>query len=130
MKNLCIAVAASILAGCAATSGLLRMVADGKAYAGTYDKRTSSMDVNIDGRLYKGTYVLDSTRSVGSGFATNGQSTASAFGGGSTTSSNARAVLVSADNQVLRCQFAAGKNEAVGSCVDAGGKAYDLVAGQ
>lgn len=130
MKQLAFAALAIVLAGCAATSGPLRMLADGKAYTGSYDKRTSSMDVNIDGRVYKGTYALDSTRSVGAGFATNGQSTASGFGGGSTVSSNARAVLVSADNQVLRCQFAAGAQEAVGDCVDGAGRKYDLIAGQ
>ncbi|MDM0065300.1 hypothetical protein [Variovorax sp. J31P207] len=99
MRSVLAIALAIVLGACAATSGPLRMVADGKSYTGTYDKRTSTMDVNIEGRLFKGTYVLDSTRSVGAGFATNGQSTASAFGGGSTTSSNARAVLVSADNR-------------------------------
>jgi hypothetical protein len=102
------------------------MVADGKAYDGSYDKRTKAMDVNIEGQLYKGTFVLDASRAVGSSFAGG----AVAFGSASSTTSNARALLVAADNRVLRCQFAAGVHEAVGVCVDASGKSYDLIAGE
>lgn len=81
------------------------MVADGKSYRGSYDKRASSMSVNIKGRECKGNYMLDSARSLGSGFAASGTTTVVGLGGGTTQSSNARATLVSADNQVLRCQF-------------------------
>lgn len=126
MKLISFVAGAVILAGCASMTGQLRMVADSKAYTGSYDKRTRAMDVNIEGQVYRGTFVLDSTQTAGSAYVGGGL----AFGSSSSATSNARALLVSPDNSVLRCQFAAGVNEAVGVCVDGVGKSYDLIAGQ
>ena len=111
------------LAGC---GGSLRLIADGRAHNGSFNKVTKSMQVTIDGRLYKGPYVLDAVRGVGSAFSSSGQFVTSS---GTAMSSNARALLVSDDNQVLRCQFAAGMLEALGVCVDGTGKSYDMIAG-
>ena len=112
------------LAGC---GGSLRLIADGRAHNGSFNKVTKSMQVTIDGRVYKGPYVLDAVRGFGSAFSSSsGQFVTSS---GTAMSSNARALLVSDDNQVRRCQFAAGMLEAVGVCVDGAGKSYDMIAG-
>lgn len=126
MKRLLTMVFCIALAGCA---GTVKYVSDGKVHQGTFNKVGKSMTATIDGRLYRGNYVLGQTSSFGTGFASSGGATASGFGTRTTTNNNARATLLSDDGKILRCEFVAGFMEASGLCTDSDGRQYDMLAG-
>ena len=113
----------SLLAGC---GGNVRLLADGKSYQGKFDAVSKSLDVTIDGKRYAGTYITNAATSAGGFFAGRKYiSTTTAVG-----ASEGRAILIADDQQTLRCEFAVQGMSAQGSCQDATGKVYDLIAGQ
>ena len=113
----------SLLSACGGTVALL---ADGKAHRGKFDAVSKSLDVAIDGKRYVGTYITNAATSAGGFFAGRTYiNTTSAV-----SASEGRAILVADDKQTLRCKFAVQGMSAQGSCQDAAGEVYDMIAGQ
>lgn len=116
----------ALLSGCA---GTVNYVGGGQVYKGTFNKVGRTMTAVIDGRTYRGSYVLQRTVGFGVGTAFSGGTIATGFGSTSSTSNNARATLISDDGKALRCEFMAGFMEASGICQDTDGRTYDMMAG-
>jgi hypothetical protein len=120
---LLVTIFSGLLAGC---GGTVTLLADGKAHRGKFDAVAKSLDVTIDGKRYVGTYITNAATSAGGFFAGKKYiSTTSSVG-----ASEGRAILVADDQQTLRCEFAVQGMSAQGSCQDAAGKVYDMIAGQ
>lgn len=119
-KAVLIAALALALAGCA---GNVKLISEGKVYQGKYESVTKTMEADIDGVAYKGTYVTD-TSTTGGGFYSKGKWVSMSTTTGGTAG---RALLTSADNKVLRCEFMVGSMSAQGTCQDSNGRTYDLV---
>lgn len=121
-----IALLAALLAGCA---GTVRLIGDGKVHHGTLNTGDKSMQVVVDGEVYKGNWVM-------------GQTTANSFGVvsyagrkpvyGSTTatvdSNQGRVLLVSPSNKTIKCDLLSSGMRAQGQCVDSLGRQFDLIA--
>lgn len=125
MRKTFVAAVSCLLLG--ACSGNLKLVEDGKVHSGTYDQLSKSLQFNIDGVLYQGTYVQGGAVGVGTAFsgtrATTGVMTLSDGSG--------QALLTSPDGKVLRCVFGsvvAWRGQ--GQCQNNQGKVYDLLIGQ
>lgn len=126
MKNriwfACIAVL--LATGCA---GNLKLLEDGKVHTGKYDQLSKSIEISIDGVLYKGTYAQNAS----AGFGTVVAGTQVATGVMSMTDGSGQALLVSPEGKVLRCRFGsvvAWRGQ--GQCQNNDGKLYDLLIGQ
>lgn len=120
MKIIVAALAALALAGC---GGSLMLVNSGKAYPGKFDAVSKTIEVDVDGKLYKGNYVTNAsfaTASTNMGLKT---ATSTITSGGNTGS----ALLMGSDNSVIRCQFNYQGMSAVGVCQDSAGRMFDMV---
>lgn len=92
--------------------------------------------INLNGQLYKGTYVYDgmkviNTTSSGSATAYGSSGTATAYGSGHSStyipgSGNGR-VLATSGNNSIRCDFNYSQGSGIGYCKDNFGKEYDLL---
>ena len=112
------------IAGCA---GNLKLIEDGKIHYGSYDQLSKTLQVSINGVLYKGTYSQGVSLSTG-GVAVGSQI---ATGFSTTTDGSGQALLLSPDGKVLRCRFGsvvAWRGQ--GQCTSNDGRLYDLLIGQ
>jgi hypothetical protein len=128
-----LAISAALLTGCA---GNIRLLSEGKSYAGTYNTGTKAMNVDVEGIIYTGSYVLGQTFGI-----SNSQAFATATGGHrpmfvnatgfsttSTTSNQGRALLVGSNNKTIRCDIMVSRMSGQGLCQDSDGRVYDLIA--
>lgn len=120
MKKTCVILSVLVLSAC---GGNLVLVADGKAYPGKFDAMTKSIELNIDGKVFAGNYVTNSSIATGGGMVgTKWISTTSATNG-----TQGRAMLIASDNSTMKCEFAYEGMSAQGVCQDSTGKAYDFM---
>lgn len=116
--------AALFLAGC---TGNLKLVEDGKLHPGTYDQVSKTLQIDIDGVPYKGTFVQGATAGFGTSFSGAKVTTGSMV----MTDGSGQALLTSPTGKVLRCVFGsvvAWRGQ--GQCRNNEGKVYDLLIGQ
>ena len=111
------------LAGCA---GTLTLLADGEVHHGHFNSISKSVDVNINGRNYTGTFF----QGVSIGFGTAFSGVHSATGTTIGSSGSGSAILTSADGKVLQCVFNAAFGQGQGQCQDGTGRVYALLIGQ
>lgn len=123
MKALIVAMAVLVLTAC---SGWVKLLEEGKAHSGKYDSMNKSLEVSINGTLYSGNYVLNSSASYGGIFTGTRYVPINSYTGGNM----GRAILTSPDGKVLRCEFMVQGSAAQGACSDNNGKHFDLIAGQ
>lgn len=109
-----------------ACGGTVTLLADGKAHRGKFDALAKSLEVTIDGKRYVGNYVTNAGSSAGGFFL----GTKYVANNSVSSATQGRAILVSNDNQTLRCEFAVQGMSAQGACQDSSGKFYDMIAGQ
>lgn len=118
------------LTGCA---GNLRLLEDGKTHAGTWNAATKTLEVNVDGRQYSGTFSQNATVGFSNSFASASSGTRTAYGSGFGTSvasnGSGQAVLTSADGKVIQCVFQAAMGRGQGQCQGMDGRNFVLVIG-
>lgn len=118
------------LAGCA---GSLKLLEDGKSHAGTWNAATKTLEVNVDGRQYSGTFSQNASVGFNNSFAAASSGTRTAYGSGfgTTIASNGsgQAVLTSADGKVIQCIFLAAMGRGQGQCEGLDGRRFILVIG-
>lgn len=118
--------AASIafLLGCA---GNIKLVEDGKVHPGRYDQLSKTLEINVDGVIYRGSFVQG--MSAGFGVVTTG----GRVGTGTVLAADGsgQALLTSPEGKVLRCVFGpivAWRGQ--GQCQTNEGRIFDLLIGQ
>jgi len=130
MKRTLILAAAIALTGCA---GNLKLLEEGKAHSGTWNAATKTIEVNIEGRQYSGTFSQNASVGFNNSFASASSGTRTAYGSGfgTTIASNGsgQAVLTSADGKVIQCIFQAAMGRGQGQCQGMDGRSYVLVIG-
>lgn len=118
------------LTGCA---GNLRLLEEGKSHPGTWNAASKTMDVNIDGRRYEGSFSQNVTVGFGQSFGTAFSGGRTAFGSGFGTSfasnGSGQAVMTSADGKAIQCMFQAQMGRGSGQCEGMDGRRYILVIG-
>ena len=97
-QNTLAALAVAQLMGCA---GNLKLVEDGKVHSGRYDQLSKSVEINVDGVLYRGSFV----QGMSAGFGTVVTGTRVGTGTMVTTDGSGQALLTSPEGKVLRCVF-------------------------
>lgn len=113
-----------LVAGCA---GNVKLVEEGKIHHGRYDQLSKTLEINIDGMLYRGSF----SQNMSSGFGTVFSGTRVATGAMMMTDGSGQALLLSPEGKVLRCSFGsvvAWRGQ--GQCQNNQGKVYDLLIGQ
>ena len=114
---------AATVGGCA---GNLRLLEDGKVHVGRYDQLSRTLEINIDGVIYSGTFVQGVTSAVGVSMV--GARTVPTIGVG--TDGGGQALLTSPQGKILRCQFGPVVGwRGQGQCQSNDGKVYDLLIG-
>lgn len=116
--------AALFLTGC---TGNLKLVEDGKIHSGTYDQISKTLQIDINGVPYKGSFV----QGAAAGFGTSFSGTRVTTGSMVMTDGSGQALLTSPTGKVLRCVFGsivAWRGQ--GQCQNNEGKVYDLLIGQ
>ncbi len=111
-----------ILAGCA---GNLRLLEEGKVHTGHWNSLTKSVDVNIDGVIYTGTF----SQNLGVGFGTAFSGMHTTTGTTFVSNGNGQAVLTSPDGKVIQCVFEAAFGRGQGQCEGLDGRRFVLVIG-
>ncbi len=109
------------LIGCA---GNLKLLEDGKVHQGRFQQGTNTVEVDIDGIRYSGTY----SQSLGVGFGTAMAGRSIISGSFITSDGSGQALMTSPTGRVLRCAF--GTVVAMrgqGMCENNDGKRYDLI---
>ncbi|MBV7539462.1 hypothetical protein [Acidovorax sp. sic0104] len=112
------------LAGC---TGHLKLVEDGKVHSGRYDQLSKSLEINVDGVLYRGSFV----QGVSAGFGTAMTGTRVGISTVMVTDGSGQALLTSPEGKVLRCVFGpvvAWRGQ--GQCQTNEGRLFDLLIGQ
>ena len=94
--------------------------------------------INLDGRVYTGTYTYDGGKTIisnayGTATAYSGKSSATAYGNYTNTSyvpgsGLGRLFAHSQDGKSLRCEFSYSEGSGIGVCEDNENNSYDLVA--
>ena len=123
-QNTLAALAVAQLMGCA---GNLKLVEDGKVHSGRYDQLSKSVEINVDGVLYRGSFV----QGMSAGFGTVVTGTRVGTGTMVTTDGSGQALLTSPEGKVLRCVFGsvvAWRGQ--GQCQTNDGRLFDLLIGQ
>ena len=134
MRYPAIAVAALLLAGCAATYDLALMPRDsGTIHRGTAVDDASGegpVSITIDAKTYTGTWVQTAPAPT-RGWVTGGLGWWGRGFGTTITIDNprgneAKALLTAADGSGLRCDFQSGQGRGIGVCRDDAGREYDV----
>lgn len=116
-----------LLAGCSYNVALYPRGA-GEIAAGTANTGSRTMEVNLRGETYKGSF--ERGQSVGIGFANAYGAGGSAFATGTGVSfSNQYTALLTSGRNTLRCEAMAENGHGNGVCVDGAGNVYDLKIG-
>lgn len=119
MKKTLIAIAATLLAGCA-TQQVATLLPRGDAPKGTgsFDHIHQVLTVEIEGQSYRGTPIRKTA-----------QTSTSIFMAGATTRTNEESALLIGPAGQVRCEFAwqEMKTQAVGVCTDHRNRTYDLL---
>ena len=115
-------VTCSILTGCA---GNLRLLEQGKSHPGNWNALTKTLEVNIDGTIYTGTFSQNLGVGFGTAFGGSGVATGIGFG----SNGGGQAVLTSPDGKVIECVFQAAFGRGQGECRGLDGRQYVLVIG-
>jgi len=124
VQNTFVALALAQLAGCA---GNLKLLEDGKVHSGRYDQLSKSVEINVDGVLYRGSFV----QGMSAGFGTVTTGTRVGTGTALTTDGSGQALLTSPEGKVLRCVFGSVVAwRAQGQCQTNDGRLFDLLIGQ
>lgn len=130
LAALSLAAAAVSLAGCA---GNLRLLEEGKSHPGTWNAASKTMEANVDGRQYSGSFSQNVTVGFGQSFGTafSGNRTAYGSGFGTSFASNGsgQAVMTSSDGKAIQCFFQAQMGRGSGQCEGLDGRRYVLVIG-
>lgn len=124
IRHTAVALTLGYLSGC---TGTLKLLEDGKAHAGSYDQLSKSIEVDIDGVIYRGSYVQGAT--AGFGTVTTGLRTSS--GTMIAMDGSGQALLTSPEGKILRCVFGsvvAWRGQ--GQCQTNDGRLFDLLIGQ
>lgn len=114
--------AALMLSGCALN---VRLLEDGKSYAGSFNVASRSMEVVIDGDLYTGPL----SRGMAAGITTGFSGTRMFTGTTIMASDQFQALLTNSAGKVLRCQFQSALGHGQGVCQNNEGRTFDLVQG-
>lgn len=109
------------LTGCA---GNIKLLEDGKVHQGHFQQGTNTVEVDVDGVRYSGTYSQSVSVGIGAGFAGRSAFTGTFLG----TDGGGQALMTSPTGKVLRCAF--GSVVAMrgqGACESNDGKRYDML---
>ena len=117
-----VAAALLLISGCASVGNVQLIDESGRAHAGTFNARTKQLAGTIDGKLYQGFYILDSEAMY---FHTRGPQGVSGVARGGRNVG--RAMLTSADGDVLDCGFTYSGLRAIGNCKGTNGERYQLI---
>jgi hypothetical protein len=117
-----------LLAGCA---GQLQLLENGRSHPGTWNSAAGTVEVNIDGVRYTGTY--SDPPPIGIGLGVGGGSWGGGFGGvgvsTGTGGGGGRALLRSPDGRVIECYFATSFGSGQGNCMGLDGRRFVMVIG-
>ena len=102
---------------------------DGRESTGTYDAIGKTLDVTVNGKLYRGSYITNAGTGVGS-FQTYGAKPTYGTTQTYASGSSGRAILRSQDGETIQCEFNYQGMNAIGTCGDAKGNTWQLMAGQ
>lgn len=116
------AIAIAALTGCA---GNLRLLDGQQAHLGRFESLGKTMEVNINGERYSGTYITNASSGFGTVYSGTSFATINTFNGGS----QGMATLTSATGKFIRCEFMYQGMNAQGACQDSLGQRYQLIAG-
>jgi hypothetical protein len=137
MKKLIACLFVFVLSGCAHQLELYSR--DGGVNGtGTAQEAGKQITINLDGRVYKGTYTYDGGKTI----ITNGYGSATAYSGNRSATAYSRATSTSyvpgsglgrlyahsQDGKSIRCEFSYSAGSGIGICEDNDNKPYDLVA--
>ncbi len=114
------------LVGCGGTAMLIDK--NGKQSMGKFDAFAKTLEMNIDGKLYSGFYIVNSAYSYGSAQAFSGTKSAYATSSGYVSGNTGRAILRSADGDTLTCEFNYQGMKGIGECVRSDGERYQMMA--
>ena len=131
MRNLQLALALVLLAGCA---GKVQMMPrdSGKIYSGTVngnDTGSGTMAITIDDEAYTGPVVITSSGDSFGFIQQYGSKGTSSFGTlvSSGGTANVKAMLASPNGRGLRCEFTSTGTSGGGICVDDKSRVYDAI---
>lgn len=116
-----------LVAGCAQTGAITLIPRDGGERAlGSFSTGTRAMEVTLAGKRYSGGYVTNASRSVSTGQAFAGGTTA--FGSSQTVNSgnSGIAMLSAPDGDTIRCEFNYQGLTGIGTCQTRAGRVFDL----
>ena len=102
---------------------------DGRESTGTFDSVNKAIEIPVNGKLYKGIYVTNSSIGFGS-YQTFGVKPT--YGATQTVVSGntGRAIIRSADGDIIQCEFNFEGMNGIGTCTDAKGNSWQLIAGR
>ncbi len=109
------------LSGCA---GNIKLLEDGKVHQGRFQQGSNTLEIDIEGVRYSGTYSQNMSVGIGTGFAGRSAFTGSFVG----SDGGGQALMTSPSGKVLRCVF--GSVVALrgqGACETNDGKRYDML---
>ena len=118
-----------LVAGCATVGDVKLIDESGGVHAGKFNARTRQLEGTINGKTYKGVYLLN-VRSVD--FNVNDQpgpqpGAKTVSGGAFLAPYSGRAILSAADGDILQCGFNWQGYTAIGACQDKDGRRYQLL---
>lgn len=124
MKKLVILSLLAMLSGCISSVSLIAQ--EGQRYIINVDQVARKLTTNIDGVFYSGTAVADESVGFAVGQTYGLKPT---FGTSSmiTQGSGARAMLVSADGDVIRCEYTKNGLRIIGQCQSNKGRQFALM---
>lgn len=136
MKSAISCLAAIMLAGCAHPLTLYP-VGGGQAGTGSADEFGKRVTINLNGRVYTGTYVHDGGQLIPTSVYGSASTYSGTYSGGTaygasvgTTyvpgSGNGRILAAAPDGGTIRCDFQYRSGSGIGQCEDNAGKRYDL----
>lgn len=127
MKKIILLLAVLLMSGCA--GNLILIDKDSKQFSGQFNSLSKTLEVSINGKLFSGFYITNASVAISNSQINSTRSTANAntqtFYGGDT----GRAVLRAADGETIQCEFNYQGMKAIGSCLNATGERYQLIAG-
>ncbi len=114
-----------LLAACGRTALIDQ---SGRTHTGNYNSISKEVSFNVDGKLYKGFYIVNSgVATINSN--TFGRNPSFSSGQIYMPGSSGQAILRAGDGATLRCEFQYQGQSAIGSCVDLKGQTYQMMAG-
>lgn len=114
-----------VTAGCA--SKIILLPRDGGESITGIMSSVGSMAVTLHGRDYRGNYVTTDGGPTTGTFNSYGRRFRTGTFNAYTSPKNARALLVAADGNTLRCEFTFGGEGGLGSCTGSDRQQYDLM---